>query len=610
MEIVFVWINNFRNLKNLQLNLGSEFCYKMKYDNKDSLCTITRTPNKTYIPDFFSPFLNISAIVGENAAGKSSVIEALRQILDGHRRDYIEYLILFKDKDGQLHAKFFLGYDETKKEDDFLPKEKKVKIKSSDFVITNDMGQNYETIFFSQIIDMTIYPLEHDSPLGIDISSNWLSYDDIRNMPEESGYINLAYHKYCESLRQMQFCLDAKTNKYIKTISLPDEIEVHFSALNYNKDYWNTNLSLRGFDDIFYKKIVRKIASESKVGMGYWHFLGDIIRCIYKNFEISGDYLNHDVKIGVTKEKIEAMDIEDAIKLFLVQQDLFDGTPAVKLIEAVENAIISAIDVKDSSFSINISDKTIELIEKYDAFLVSLNKFTPDNSPYGFVSFDWRNMSTGEKAYLNLYSRFYHAKHKIMQRISFESPRIGVEEGKLPDIIYILIDEGEIGFHLQWQKDYVQNLVKNIPQILSFENHKVNYQIIFTTHSPMSLSDIPNDRIIYMCKGEVIEEKMKSFGANISDLITHSFFIHDGLVGSFAIDKINSTIKWLTDDKDKNNSEYHKLIIQNIDEPLIYGKLTEMFINKMGNDKAKEIAKLNILKMKEEYETKYGETLL
>lgn len=133
MEIVFVWLNNYRNLNNLQFNLGSDYLYKLKYDEEQGVCKIERTSNKTYISDFFQPYLNISAIVGENASGKSSILNALRQALE-ERRDYIEYFILFKDKDGNLYSNYFFGYEEDE-QDDFVPHNKNVEMDIRGFEI-------------------------------------------------------------------------------------------------------------------------------------------------------------------------------------------------------------------------------------------------------------------------------------------------------------------------------------------------------------------------------------------------------------------------------------------------------------------------------------------
>jgi len=599
MEIVFVWLNNFRNLKNLQFNLGSDFIYQLDYIEDSRQCSISRSLNKNYVKELFKPFLNISAIVGENASGKSSILEALRQIIE-KERDYIEYLMLFRDNTGKLFYNCFFGYDGICSVDPFRrPKNKKVAITSDGFEIERRKIDNGKTIFFSQILDLSIYPLDHDKPLGIDISSNWLSYEDMQNIPDNSSYKNLAYHKHCESLRQIEFCLEAANDETLKKIKSPTKMEINFVSSNYDTNYYNTNLNLREYDAIIIDRIEKEVYLDiTDKERCFLYFLSDVIRCIYKNFEINGNQLKKTVTIGISEEEMRTLPIKDAVRNFLLKQDLFDGSHTVKLIESVEKSINKGSDHSNSQWTTNISKETTELLQQYDSFRSSLQMFSDFSFPHGFMSFDWQNMSTGEKAFLNLYSRFYYAKKLMLNNLQLNSSR----DNGLPDTLYILIDEGEIGFHLQWQKEYIHNLINNIPPIIYLKEHPFRYQLIFSTHSPMSLSDIPKDRILYIRQGRAIQEKIKSFGANISDLFTHSFFIQDGLIGCFALKTINSTIGWLNDKEEKNNYHYHKSLIQNIDEPLVQRKLMEMYMDKMGEDINKDILSENIRQLISEYE--------
>jgi predicted ATP-dependent endonuclease of OLD family len=614
MEIVYLWINHFRNLKDLKMNLGSDFEYDIKFEKENKKCYINRTPNKSHLKGLFTPFLNVSAIVGENASGKSSLIEALRQVLV-ERRDYLEYVIIFQTGD-VLYYEYFLGYEYGH---NFLgePDAKSIDFEfiSNDFAISKRQNKkDHEVIYFSQIIDLNIYPVNHASPLGIDISSNWLSFDDIRRTPENSNYYELVYHKYCESLRQITFCQEFNKEDFVDNINLPNELDISTTTLSYDNNYWNTNYLLRGFDTILIEKINKEIGTSDQSKTKYLlFFLSNLIKCIYKNFEMSNRHLSTDVKLNITKEEIQQLPIEDAVKSFLKNQDLFDGNASIELIDKIKESIESSTDITDSSrnsWNIKLSGNTKEIIQKYDKFLFSLRKFMSYNiTPFGFISFDWRNMSTGEKAFLNLFSRFYYAKNLIIDQVRNQQVGIGIQKKQFPKTIYILIDEGEIGFHLQWQKEYIQNLISVIPKILIFEGKEIEIQIIFTTHSPMSLSDIPNDRILYLDNGKEVNEKMKSFGANISELIAHSFFVKDGLIGKFAKTKINNTIKWLNDKTKIENSEFHKLLIQNIDEPIIQRKLAEMFSDKMKDNFSKEIIRQNILDQMTDFKTKYGEEL-
>jgi len=104
------------------------------------------------------------------------------------------------------------------------------------------------------------------------------------------------------------------------------------------------------------------------------------------------------------------------------------------------------------------------------------------------------------------------------------------------------IDEGELGFHLQWQKEYVLKLIEIVPLIFK---RGTEIQLIYATHSPISLSDLPNEHITFLKKDDnrnaIVQDQMdkSTFSANIHDILKNSFFLTDGFMGSFAQHKIN-----------------------------------------------------------------------
>ena len=80
-----------------------------------------------------------------------------------------------------------------------------------------------------------------------------------------------------------------------------------------------------------------------------------------------------------------------------------------------------------------------ELLKLESDFLALL----PFDSKLPLLNFDWQGMSTGEKAYLNLFSRIHYGLNLLERH-----PKI-----KDSKKIYFLIDEPSTGFHPQWQKE-------------------------------------------------------------------------------------------------------------------------------------------------------------
>ena len=122
----------------------------------------------------------------------------------------------------------------------------------------------------------------------------------------------------------------------------------------------------------------------------------------------------------------------------------------------------------------------------------------------------------------------------------------------------------------------------------------------------MPRSDIPNSNVVYLQKDSETRilsydsenRPTSSFGANVNDLLGHSFFLEGLLIGEFARQKIDEVIEWINKNKDIGDDYSRveiiniKKIIAQIEEPVLRNKLTEMiseievdkeFINDMIN---------------------------
>ena len=73
MELVYLWVEDYKNIKEQGFNFSPKFnCH---YDKKTNKLTINK--NDDYIENFFGDNINVTAIVGENGSGKSSVLEII-----------------------------------------------------------------------------------------------------------------------------------------------------------------------------------------------------------------------------------------------------------------------------------------------------------------------------------------------------------------------------------------------------------------------------------------------------------------------------------------------------------------------------------------------------
>jgi len=186
-----------------------------------------------------------------------------------------------------------------------------------------------------------------------------------------------------------------------------------------------------------------------------------------------------------------------------------------------------------------------------------------------FLEFNWRSLSTGQQSFLSFMSRFYHEKHHA------------IGHDQLNKKLFIMIDEGDAGFHPEWQKKFFNHSLNFLSDLF----HDNEIQLVYTANSPYLVSDLTKNHITFIENKEnqiIIHGKEnnreETFGQNIHTLLSNSFFLESGLIGDFAKNKINKVIEIL---KSENPTHveifFARKIIQMIGEPVIKKKLSSMF---------------------------------
>jgi hypothetical protein len=191
-----------------------------------------------------------------------------------------------------------------------------------------------------------------------------------------------------------------------------------------------------------------------------------------------------------------------------------------------------------------------------------------------FLRFGWRGLSTGEQSFLSFMSRFVHLKRH----------QIGSDQ--LKNNLVIMIDEGDAGFHPEWQKQFFKLSLDFLSSL--FKDHHI--QLIFTANAPFLTSDLPKSHVLFLEKVSRTEstihekdnDRMQTFGSNIHQLFMDSFYMEGVIMGDFAKGKIDNIIKFLNNKRVKNPDEKIRRTIDQIGEPLIRRKLQAMWQEKFG----------------------------
>lgn len=186
-------------------------------------------------------------------------------------------------------------------------------------------------------------------------------------------------------------------------------------------------------------------------------------------------------------------------------------------------------------------------------------------------------MSSGEKQMLQSASYLlYHIKN--IESVKEDTNR------KAYHHINIVLDEAELYYHPEMQRTMIANIIKMLSWC-HINNTKIrSVHIMIVTHSPFVLSDVPQDRILYLKDGNVEKKQNQTFAANIHDLLYNQFFIENpiGEVAHSSVKKIvdmyNEKKELLQKDKELfyENVGYYRKLVDYIGEKYLQNTLTDM----------------------------------
>jgi len=248
---------------------------------------------------------------------------------------------------------------------------------------------------------------------------------------------------------------------------------------------------------------------------------------------------------------------------------------------------INLVSIKDISSNIrnikadNSELKTIELIPP--AFF-DIDILMDDDKSFNLLS-------SGEK------QKIYATSSIIYHLQNIESVHRGNSNNIKYKYVNLILDEIELYFHPDMQRTFISDLLNAIERNGALDNI-VGLNIVLVTHSPFILSDILKSQTLYLT-GDTNEEKdfRDTFGANIHTLLDDSFFMENGLMGEYSKTIIEDIITDLNKHRnktkilDKLEKNSIKQIISNIGEPFLKKKIFDMYFS-LFDENESEIAML------------------
>lgn len=557
MELVYLWVEEYKNIKNQGFNFSPRFeCeFKAEYDEDGKLendYELKITP-KDYM-NIFPENINITAIVGENGSGKSRILNMIKQsegikIIVFHENRKIYYI-----SNNKIHIKYIPNEEINKNyfEDsmllswDFLGNSSLANYFIENLYKKEDYDPDFnvdENIFFSETI-FSLITFNHNILLFI------FEYDKKEHKP----LFNFCPSKIFFQIKNIsKLLLEDRSNEekniitdinnkidalYTKFTEVQDE-DIYYIKENI-KEYFLLFLCKKFENKIKFSNI-KNINELENYFKDTYIFIGDMINDL-NSFELELSIFNFDPFIF--SEHYSIFEFE---KLYLDKEETLKKLLTLEFIELnYEN------------------ENGIKLLD----------------------------LSQGERTI-------------FLQSLLIDS-WICKTEG---DSLFLLFDEIDISLHPNWQKKQVQELINLLSQ------YEKKFHLILTSHSPFILSDLLKENVIFLDKvNDKTEEKypkldikglengncinvskyieLKTFGANIHTLLSNGFFMSDGLMGEFAKSKINEAIDNLHGKSQSLSQKQIKSIIDSIGEPFLQIKLEQMYKEKFGlDDEIEELEK-------------------
>jgi predicted ATPase len=617
MEIKFIWIEKYKNIKNTGFNFSHSSNIGFQYID-DEIVIIEKQEQTP--PHFYKKNITgVTAIVGKNGSGKTNLIE------------FINFHLAHVTNGGL--ATYFKGYKGILIIDKFIFYQEDLKIKNIDFL--KNLGYDFcdyidapldkqggrkwyemsknKYIYYSPAFEFRYINMRDNLS---NISTSFLAFNDFyysiksENQKETYGSRNeiadkLSVHYVSEKIRESDFILNYDTNEFIG--ESPTNLTISIDNESENK------LLKRPF---FYNETDEKKILEDKLwselsGIENDNWNSSLINEFF-NFKVpktdeTTDYDFYEIPIFNKKSLFKKMFFVKLFKLSLnsgksyeegfFRSFIYDDNLTDLILNDISSKLEALIDLCDwklekikvpterrnlldliKDAEINLNNNKAKKI--FSELLDACKEYTDDRL---FFHYQFKNnYSSGQQKALSFYSRFYWAKNEMIKsenEIIYEA---------FHNRIVIFIDEGEVALHPEWQRTFFRKSIDFLSKL--FNDREI--QLIFTTHSPFVLSDIPKNDVLFLDRDAnrnlliADMEKEKTFGSNIYTLLSDSFFM-ENTIGEFAHNKMKLALENLTkkdyqiDDKLKSELRF---TIDSIGEPLLKEQFDYLYNQKFGND--------------------------
>ncbi len=548
MELLYIFIyDDKRNIKRCGFNLSPK--YHFDYDHKTKRLVKT---DLNYIPNFWGAknINNITAIIGNNGSGKSNLLGhislALCGGLSGPRNTLLVWIY-----NGEIYVNQEVIAD-------FKIKEFDRSMHSPMANIGDDRIKDSLLLYYSSSLDKKVIPKPNITKNFADISNGNLARKVDSYKIREYRYSDVDYMQIMDTFKQMLFLSNYESAFLPPNITIPEYLEVQFCWYN---DFQRHQIEENDSD--FAKKL-----------KGVLHPFGYVV----------GEY---------------GQSLFDEL-ISLHNSGNVKWTPN-KRGAAARGKRVFKIGIKRAA----ITNKFITtLFEFYFQEGYNNATFSSLESSKGVINnnciINWDGLSSGENSFYTLLSRVFSALSSKKEEIySVSTGEVFIRDKSKYKNIILILDEPELSFHPEWQQRFINLLIGALANVFN----AFKFQIIIASHSPIIVSDFPNNNIVFLKRNdrgmcEVVESigVGDTFAANIHSLYQNSFFLEGLPIGDFAKMKIGQLFGRV------NRGETSPILLQeinNIGEPLIKDQLLSLYKDKCSKQQRIDMLEQELRKLKE-----------
>lgn len=513
IKIVYIWVKKYKNLENFSLNLSSDV--KFSYNEENN--TVFSNFQNILPKDFFPPRINdVVALIGKNGSGKSNALELICNVAKGAKSSiFSDFLVITKNSNSRQYNGLYQFKTKS------APSGKLV-----DFEAHTGNIDPLNVVFFSNVYDERRNNFSREV---VDLSVN--GEISLRNRPQNRW--DIAF------LKQIEF-LDSS---YVRALGLtqPHAAQITVNAFNSRMGIRDLGLPSENLDRLYNslrrrpgemhpKQVKSRFISLVRYLylIGFLHVLSMASSTSAKNILGQLDRYTGEVLSSISNTEQALAEILRRLQQHCELGSLLGSTDKTifdhpqngdeQLLKAQFEFLarlpqfVEELDISHQEDGIRNRAQESFIISHTPASRSFLKTYSRTMSFIRFASLDWVGLSSGQKAYLNLFSKLTAA----LSRLSTAS-------------VLLCIDEGDLYLHPKWQAEFLQRLLAVLSAVSN-----VQIQLILTSHSPLLVSDLPRQNLEILGDEGGVEEYFETFGANLYDLYAGPLFLGELTSGLFS----------------------------------------------------------------------------